>query len=358
MTDTTPARDLPRTMLAVLFLGGLLVATFRILQPFLAPLIWATLLVIAGWPTMRRVQHLLGNRRGPAVLTMISGVLLVLMIPLGLLLLALINGAPAAAAWLHQVLEKGISPAPLWLQDVPMVGAWLSAKWTELAAAGPEGLAAQMRPQVEQLAGWFVAQAGGVTVLLVQCLLTLVLSSLLFYRGEQFANGLRRFARRLAGERGDRAAVLAASSVHAIALGVVITALVQALIGGLGLVIAGVPAAGLLTAVMLVTGIAQIGAAPIVGLSAIWLYLNGNTGWAITMLVWTVGVGSLDNVLRPILIRRGMDVPMLLVFAGVIGGLMAFGLIGLFAGPVVLAVAHTLLIAWINDGEPATPPPT
>ena len=144
--------------------------------------------------------------------------------------------------------------------------------------------------------------------------------------------------------------LLAGQAIRGVALGVVVTALVQAALGGLGLVIAGVPFAALLTAVVAFLCIAQIGPTPVLVPALIWLYWSGETGWGTFLVVWTVIVVTIDNVLRPLLIKRGADLPLLLIFAGVIGGLLAFGLVGVFVGPVVLAVAYTLLRAWIADG--------
>jgi predicted PurR-regulated permease PerM len=134
-----------------------------------------------------------------------------------------------------------------------------------------------------------------------------------------------------------------------VALGVVVTALVQSLLGGIGLAVAGVPFATVLTAVMFMLALAQIGAVPVLLCGLAWLWWKDATGWFVALLVWTVIVGSMDNVLRPILIKKGADLPLLLIFAGVIGGLFAFGLLGLFVGPVILAVAYTLLDAWVAE---------
>ena len=131
-----------------------------------------------------------------------------------------------------------------------------------------------------------------------------------------------------------------------------VTALVQAVLAGIGLLVAGVPFTGLLTAVMFVLAVAQIGAVPVMLVAVVWLYWTGSPGWATGLLVWALIVGSLDNVLRPLLIRKGVDMPLLLVFAGVVGGLLAFGLLGIFIGPVVLVVAYTLLRAWVNEPAP------
>jgi predicted PurR-regulated permease PerM len=119
--------------------------------------------------------------------------------------------------------------------------------------------------------------------------------------------------------------------------------------GGIGLAIVGVPYAAVLTAGMFVLAVAQIGAAPVLVCAVIWLFWKGDTGWAVGLLAWTVIVGSLDNVLRPILIRRGADLPVLLILVGVIGGLIAFGLVGIFIGPIVLAVLYTLIAAWVDE---------
>jgi predicted PurR-regulated permease PerM len=134
-----------------------------------------------------------------------------------------------------------------------------------------------------------------------------------------------------------------------VALGVVVTALVQTVLAGVGLAMAGVPFAAVLTAVILLLCIAQLGPVLVLAPAVIWLFWTDATGWGTALLIWTVIVGMLDNVLRPMLIRKGADLPLLLIFAGVIGGLIAFGIIGLFVGPVVLAVSYTLLKEWMNE---------
>ena len=143
--------------------------------------------------------------------------------------------------------------------------------------------------------------------------------------------------------------ILAGQAIRAVALGVVVTAIVQTAAAGLGLVISGVPYAALLTAAIFILCIAQLGPILILLPAVGWLFWSGDATWGTVLLVWTVLVGALDNVLRPILIRRGADLPLLLIFAGVIGGLIGFGVIGLFVGPVVLAVTYRLLESWVAD---------
>ncbi|MRR34514.1 AI-2E family transporter, partial [bacterium] len=169
--------------------------------------------------------------------------------------------------------------------------------------------------------------------------------------GETAASGVCRFARRLAGHNGEDAAILAAKAVRGVALGVVVTALIQSLLGCIGLVVSGVPAAAVLTGVMFILCVAQLGPGLVLIPTVIWLFWSDQTLWGSVMVVWTIIVGTIDNFIRPILIRKGADLPLLLIFAGVIGGLIAFGVIGLFIGPVVLAVTYTLLKEWISMGE-------
>jgi predicted PurR-regulated permease PerM len=144
---------------------------------------------------------------------------------------------------------------------------------------------------------------------------------------------------------------LAGQAIRGVALGVVVTALAQSVLGGITLAVAGVPLSPILTAVMFMLTIAQIGPLPVLAPAVIWLYWRGSTGWGTFLLVSTALVGTMDNFIRPVLIKKGADLPLLLIFVGVIGGLTTFGLIGIFVGPVVLAVAYTLLKAWVNPEE-------
>jgi predicted PurR-regulated permease PerM len=232
---------------------------------------------------------------------------------------------------------------------VPLVGEKLAAMWAEYAASGMAELAARLQPYARDLLSWFAANVGSFGLMAVQFLLSLVLAGVLYAIGDDAREFVHRFGHRLAGDRGAAAVVLAGQAIRAVALGVVVTALVQSVIGGIGLAIAGIPFAAVLTALMFLLAVAQIGAGPVLACATVWMYWSGETGWGTALLVLTIVVGSLDNILRPILIKQGADLPLLLIFAGVIGGLIAFGLVGIFVGPVVLAVTYTLLEAWMRE---------
>jgi predicted PurR-regulated permease PerM len=349
MSLPPPSRDIPRITLAVLFIGLMIVATLWILWPFIAATIWATTIVVATWPVMLALQARLLGRRWLAVTVMTGAMLLLLIVPLALAVSTIVEYADDFATWARAAVAAGVPSPPDWLARMPLVGRKVLREWTRLQAASQDELAVEAAPYVRTGLTWLVSQAGGLGLLSLHFLLTAVITAVLYTTGETAARGVRRFARRLAGERGDASVVLAGQAIRAVALGVVVTAIVQATIAGIGLGVAGIPYASALTAVIFILCIAQVGPILVMAPAVGWLYWSGHAVWGTVLLVWTVLVGALDNVLRPILIRRGADLPLLLIFAGVIGGLVSFGVIGLFVGPVILAVTYRLLGWWIAD---------
>jgi predicted PurR-regulated permease PerM len=353
MKDTALPWDITRILFAVVAIGGLIAASFWVLKPFLPAVIWAVMIVVATWPEMRRVERQLGGRRSVAVAVMTAAMVAIILGPIALAVTALIDRADEIAGWTKSLTHLSVPQAPSWVRDIPLVGVRITTWWNGIASTPPQELAANITPHLAVIGGWLLGQAGSFVALFVQLLLTLAISAVLYAKGEAAAEWVLTFARRLAGVDGERAARLSGQAIRAIALGIVVTALVQSLVGGLGLVVAGVPHAVVLTAAMFLLGIAQIGAMPVMVGAVIWLFWQDQTLWGTVMVVWSVITGTLDNFIRPILIKKGADLPLLLVFAGVLGGLLAFGIIGLFVGPVVLAVSYTLLMAWVGEDHVA-----
>jgi predicted PurR-regulated permease PerM len=344
-------RDLTRIVLAVLLIGGLIVASFWILRPFLGAIIWAVMIVVATWPLMKAVQRRTGGRRWLAVTVMSFLLLLVLIVPMSAAVGTIVAHVEDIAGWAKYVRDFRLGAPPAWLADLPVIGERATELWKDVGDDGVQAVMVEIEPYAGSLTKWFVAQVGSFGALFVQFLLTVVAAAVLYAYGEDAADWAHRFGERVGGEQGESAVRLSGQAIRGVALGVVVTALVQALIGGVGLAIAGVPFAAVLTALMFLLAVAQIGAVPVLVVPVIWLYWSGAAGWGTFLLVVTLIAGSLDNVLRPILIRKGADLPLILIFVGVIGGLIAFGLIGIFVGPLVLAVTHTLLRAWLYRGE-------
>jgi predicted PurR-regulated permease PerM len=350
------AADLARVTFGVLVIGALLFTTFWIVRPFLGPLIWAMMLVVASWPLMRRVQRLLWGRRSLAVLVMTLALLLLFVVPVALAIVTIVDNVDRLTAWAQMAREFHLPEAPpAWLAKLPLVGDSIAEGWAQGSSLGLRDLLPRLMPYADDATRWFVGQVGGFGVLLFQFMLTVVIAAVMFASGEFAATLVRKTAHRIGGERAVGAVDLAGGAIRGVALGVGVTALVQSLLGGLGLAVAGVPGAGLLAAVMFMLCIAQIGAIPVLLPAVIWVFWSGDTTWGIVLAIWSLFVGTMDNFLRPVLIRMGADLPLLLIFAGVIGGLLSFGLVGIFVGPVILAVAYTLLVAWVDDAGPAAP---
>lgn len=347
MTDIR--RDLARNTLAILCILGLIGLSVWVLLPFLAATVWAVMIVVATWPLFKSLESRLGNRRGPAVALMSMAMLLLLVLPLWLAVDTILEHSGQLAAAGKSLAANGLPPPPAWVKTLPLVGDRVAATWAQLDAAGTNGIVAKVTPYAADTGKWVLGQVGSVGGMLIQFLLVVTIAAILYSSGEAGARLTRRFGRRLAGDRGENSIILAGQAIRGVALGVGVTAIVQTVLGGLGLAVAGVPFASLLSAVMLMLCIAQIGPMLVLLPAVGWMYWMGDSGWATFLLVWSLIVGSLDNFLRPMLIKRGADLPLLLIFAGVIGGMLSFGLIGIFVGPVVLAVTYTLTLAWIED---------
>jgi predicted PurR-regulated permease PerM len=352
MTAPIGPRDLPRIVIGVLFIALLGFGSLFVLKPFLPALVWATMIVVATWPLLKRVQRAAGGRRWIAVIVMMVALLVILIAPLAAALWTLASQAERLVALTH--INLSIPGPPAWVAALPMGGEAIADEWQKIAAAGPEALAARFAPYMTEIGKWLAAQLGGLGGILLLLGLTVILCAVLYSTGEIAARGVRAFFRRLDGERGDQSVVLAGASIRAVALGIVVTALVQTVLGALGLLIAGVPYVAVLAALMFICCIVQIGPTLVLLGGVGWLWYTGDHGWAIALGVWTVLVASLDNILRPVLIKRGADLPFLLILAGVLGGLLTLGIVGLFVGPVVLAITYNLLQAWVAEGEPPT----
>lgn len=345
--------DLGRATLAVLFIGGLLLTSAWILRPFLPAVLWATTLVLATWPVMLRVQRHTGNRRVPAVLIMTSAILVVLIAPLWLAVSTIAANIDTVGDFARTVLSMRLPPPPAWLAQLPLVGTRLAEAWQKIGLSGVQELAPKLMPYAGAVTQWIGSSAGSVGAMFIQFLLTTILAAVMYAGGERAAAKVVLFGRRLAGDRGETAVYLAGQAIRSVALGVVVTALVQSVIGGVGLALVGLPFAALLTALMFVLCLVQLGPGLVLIPAVIWLYYSGRFIAATVLLIFAVVAMTVDQFIRPVLIRRGADLPLLLIFAGVIGGLIAFGLLGIFIGPTVLAVAYTLLNAWIVEGTSA-----
>jgi predicted PurR-regulated permease PerM len=340
--------DLTRSTLSVGTIGLLIVSSAWIVRPFVSAFLWAVMIVISTWPVLLRLQALLRGKRGMAVFILTALLLLVLLIPLGFAVGELVGNIDRITAWVSSLNEVALPPPPAWLSDIPLAGNKITAAWTHLAAQGSEGFAAQAAPYVRRFIQWLIAQIGGAGAMILQFLMTVIMCAVLYTTGETAARGVRKFATRLAGSNGDRAALLGAGAIRGVAMGILVTAFVQVLIAGAGLLIASTPGAPLLCAAILLLCLAQLGPGLIMIPAVIWEFYTGSTLSGCILLVFALLSMTIDNVLKPILIKKGADLPLPLIFMGVIGGMISMGIMGIFLGPVILAVTFNLLKEWVE----------
>ncbi|HET9916822.1 MAG TPA: AI-2E family transporter YdiK, partial [Candidatus Binatia bacterium] len=316
-------RDMTRIVLGVIFIVALIGSSLWILRPFLGAMVWATSIVVATWPLMLTIQDWLWGKRAPAATVMTLLLLCILIVPLTFAIGTIVANVDDIAEWSKSLAAFKTPAPPEWVASLPLIGAKAVELWRYVAAEGIDEIGTQAAPYAGSVIKWFATQVGSVGILLVEFLLTIILAAAMYANGERAAARIICFGRRLAGTGGETAVRLAGQTIRGVALGVVVTALAQALWGGVGLAIAGVPYAPVLTAVMLLLCIAQIGVVPVLGSAVAWLYWTGDSTWGTVLFVWTILAATMDNFLRPLLIKRGADLPLLLVFAGVVGGLLA-----------------------------------
>ena len=350
--------DPTRLLMIMFFIGGLTLCSLWVMRPFLPATIWAATIVVAVWPLLLRLQKLVGGSRGLAVTLMTLLVLVLFVVPFWLAVTTILDHIDSLVGLVRAVVAFRIPPVPHWVEALPLIGAKAAEIWTKFQNEGIGTMLPRTTPYVGSAAQWFLGSMGSFGRLLVQFLLTTAIVAIMSTHGEAGARIASQFGHRLAGDRGQQMVVLAGRAIRAVALGVMLTSLADAAVGGIGLMIAGVPLAPVLTAVMFIFCVAQAGPGIVMIPAVIWMYVSGRYLMGTVLLLVTILAILIDNFLRPMLIKKEANLPMLLVLVGVLGGLAAFGLVGLFIGPAVLAVSYTLLRAWIAEDETPVPPAT
>ncbi len=327
-------------------LALLLYWCFSILRPFVLPTLWGVIIAVAIFPYYQKLSGLLGNRRKLAA-ALVSGVLfLVLLVPTALLTEALIQNVAEVA---HQVRDGQlrIPLPPESVADWPVIGDFAHRLWT-LAATNISEALKLVQPQVKALGGWLVNVAAGAGLGLLMLVFAFIIAGIMLANAPRGGNLVRGVSRRLAGQRGDEFALLAESTIRSVVRGVLGVAVIQALLAGIALLAAGVPGAGIWALLCLIAATVQVGVAPILIPASIWLFATGDTLTAVLFTAWAVFVMVLDNVLKPLLLGRGVDVPMVVIFLGAIGGMLMSGIVGLFIGALVLGLGYKLGQAWLE----------
>jgi len=380
--------------MAVAVLVLLVIGSFVVIRPFLSALCWAAVLCFCLWPMQRKLVTLLNGRRTLAALITTLTVTLILVAPFVIIGFSIADDARALAQAAQKWIEAGPPPPPKWFDRVPIVGGRAKVYWQEFASdafdlaqkvkraavsdAPPEQvepppvvpeqpLPATTEPGEPKLVNtlknvfsrtrmWLVVAGIAIGKGVVEVGLSVFLAFFIFRDGGAAADRLRAGIDRIAGDRGKHLLEVAGNTVRGVVYGILGTALVQAIMAGVGFVIAGVPGAALLALLTFFLSVVPMGP-PLVWIPAvIWLFSQGFTGRAIFMLIWGLIVSSVDNVVKPWLISQGSALPFVLIFFGVIGGALSFGFIGVFLGPTLLAVLYRLIEEWSRVPGPLVAP--
>ncbi|MFD1327691.1 AI-2E family transporter [Mycoplana ramosa] len=333
--------------------------SFTLVAPFIVIVIWAGILTVALYPGYQALRVALGGskRLAAAVITLLS--LGVIIGPLAAIALNFVD----ATHWLMTKLEVGSLQIPTPSEGIkqwPVVGQRVFEAW-RLASENLADTLTRLQPLLLDLGGEVLTKAARIGFGLLSFIASVVIAGFLFGHGPQLATGINRLADRIAGDRGVGFVRLAAATIHNVARGVIGVAIFQSVLVGLILYVFALPLSGGLTFVVLILCIVQIGPAPVLLPVIIWAWMTQDLVYALSLTALLVPVAVIDNVLKPILVSRGLSTPMLVILMGVIGGTLSYGLIGLFLGPIVLSVFYDLLVAWLrgpsalDSGKPPLP---
>lgn len=341
------------TVLALLALG-----IFAVLRPFVAVLLWALILSMATWPVFTWLEHRSGGRPALAATAMTLLLLTALLLPLVLVATSVTDEIRSLAGRVRVLQEEGLTAPPEWLARIPLIGDDAVAQWQSFVD-DPEGIREDIKQYVRPALQWTLRAAASIGSGLGQMALS-VLIAWFFYRDGLVAwRRLMVVVVKLAGERGPELVAVTNSTMKGVVYGIVGTAFAQGTLAGIGFWVAGVPAAFLLSVLTAFFSVIPLGPVLVWLPAAAWLFFSaGATGWAIFLVAWSVvAVGGVENFIKPIFIGRGSKLPLILVFIGMFGGVVAFGFLGLFIGPTLLAVGYTLLRHWApGEDAPGQPP--
>jgi predicted PurR-regulated permease PerM len=357
--DLTPALDRRIELSAqIAAIAILVVGCFVVLRPFLAATLFAASVCLSTWPVYAMLRSKLGGRRTLAATLMTSLLVLIGLIPFGLLVSALIDDVPKIAEWVRGFFAAGVPEPPAWLTGLPIIGEQIEAYWSRIAASRDE-LIMLARRFIEPARTFLLVLGRVLGEGLLQLTLATFIGFFLYRDGDAIVATIRGATARIAGGLAEPMLSTIGNTVIGVMYGIVGTALAQGVVAAIGLWIAGVPSPLLLGAATFVLSPVPVGPPLVWGGAAIWLFTVDKIGWAVFIVIWgALVVSSIDNFVKPLLISRGAAMPFVLVLLGVFGGVLAFGFIGVFLGPTLLAVGYSLTRKWVGLEARATALPS
>ena len=336
-------------MLGLAALTLLVAGCLLVLLPFVTALLWAVILTYSTWPIYANLKRSAGGRSIVAAALMTLAVALVMLAPFVIVVVGLADNAAELVDALRRLFERGLPDAPAWVRELPLIGERLDAYWRALVH-DENRLIEELKGMLVATRAFLITGGGYLAAGVLQLALSVLVAFFLFRDGEAAAARLQQAASRVAGPDARYLLEVAGQTVNSVVYGILGTALAQGVLAGIGFWVAGVPGASLLGLATFFLSVVPVGPPLIWGSAAVWLFYQGSVGWAIFLALWGLLVVSMvDNFLKPFIISRGSSLPFILVFLGVLGGVVAFGFIGVFLGPTLLAVGYRILNEWAGE---------
>ncbi len=348
--------DMVQPLLGLVLLIAIVLAVLAIMAPFMAAIIWAVILVSATWKPFQWLSARLGNRDTLAATLIVSALLLFILVPLLVASVDFAQQLTHLARTIPEQVQAGLPELPNWVSGLPLVGEWLATQWLALQNQDYQVLN-QLKGMVAPAAKIMLSMASALGGGLMMLLLSLLIAGLLYAEGERLHRWVIAFSHRVAGPAGENLLRISNSTIRGVVYGFIGAAVAQGALAWFGLAISGVPNAmsvGLLVCLVSVIP----GGPPLVGfIAAYWLFKQGEMVWAGFLVAWfLLVVGTIDNVVKSLVIGRNSPLPISLILFGVIGGAIAFGMLGVFLGPTLLALFYTLVRSWVNKSQSAAEP--
>jgi predicted PurR-regulated permease PerM len=352
MTDERITKDRAQVSQAlevfiqIILAALLVVGCLLILRPFIPLIMWGIIIAVASYPSFRKLQTALYGRGGLAAALFTLILLSLLIIPVVLLAQSLVEGIQSLAAHMRDGTLTIPRPRPN-IENWPIIGAPLKSIW-DMASTNLTNALRVFAPQIKAVIPGILSAAAGIGLTVLQFVLSILVSGVLLANARGAYKVTRSLANRIFGEKGPEFQELIGSTIRSVTTGILGVALIQTVCAGLGFLLVGLPGAGLWAVIFLIAAVLQVGA-PVLVPAVIYVFAIASTTKAVVFLIWCIIVALMDNVLKPILLGRGVAVPIAVVFLGAIGGFVAMGIIGLFVGAIVLSVGYKMFLAWIED---------
>lgn len=347
---TSQHNDLLKLILNLIIIGLFIIIIYQVVEPFLFGFFWALMFVITTWPLMIKLQSKLFNKRILSVLVLTFMLGLFFIIPILMIILSITKNSGYLIELAKNFSQKEL-PSFTWLEKIPMFGNELYQKWQSIIDNNGSELIQAFKPYIGTVISWTISQLTNISIFIFHCSIMIIFSGLLYFHGEKIKKHAYNIAHRLSKQHGESTLTLAGQSIRAVALGVVVTAVTLSLIGGLSLVLTNMPFTGLLTLFLFICCVAQIGPVLIMSCCVIWQFWDGHIVAGSILIVITLILTTLDSLMRTMLIKKGVDLPFLLILFGVIGGILGFGAMGLFIGPVILSLSYNLIQSWVEEND-------